>query len=253
MLVKSQVKYIQSLGHKKFRDAEGVFVAEGPKLVGELLQAPNVRPAQLFALSEWIRQQDLKSGHADTQSVIEIKQTELERISFMTTPNQVLGLFKKPAFSSQDLSGKVTLALDDIQDPGNLGTLVRIADWFGIDQIVCSEETTDVFNPKVVQASMGSICRVRVTYQSLEKFFDGHPGVSVYGTTLTGKAVSTMDKIKSGVILIGNESKGIAQELYPYISQQVTIPRAGHAESLNAAVAAGIVISHLVAPARQTT
>ena len=251
MLVKSQVKYIQSLGHKKFRESEAAFVAEGPKIVGELIHSPAIRHIHLYALQEWIDEHLSSIRIPVALNVTVIKPSELERISFLTTPNLVLGIFRKPVFPDREIDTTVSLALDDIQDPGNLGTIVRIADWFGISQVVCSEDTVDVFNPKVVQSTMGSIGRVQVSYTSLRKFFSGHPGITVYGTTLEGESVLTIGQSRKGIILIGNESKGIRKDLYPYIHHLVSIPRRGEAESLNAAVAAGIVVSHLVLPASQ--
>jgi TrmH family RNA methyltransferase len=243
MLVKSQVKYIQSLGHKKHRDEEGAFIAEGPKLVKELLNAPHVPLLNLFAVREWI---EMNQSRVAENQLIELSESELERISFLTTPNQVVGIFKKPSFPEMDIKGKITLMLDNIQDPGNLGTIVRIADWFGVERIVCSEDSADVFNPKVVQATMGSISRVHVSYIGLEDFLSLHPGIAVYATTLDGVVMPAMTPIKEGIIVIGNESKGIHDELLKMIEHRITIPKKGKAESLNAAVATGIILSHVV-------
>lgn len=245
MLVKSQVKYIQSLGHKKQRDEEGAFIAEGPKLINELLNAPHVPLINLFAVREWI---EMNRSPITEKSMVELTESELERISFLTTPNQVMGIFKKPSFPEMKIEGKVTLVLDNIQDPGNLGTIVRIADWFGVEHIVCSEDSADVFNPKVVQATMGSISRVQVIYTSLPVFLSGHHNIPVYASGLDGMDIPSMKPIKEGIIVIGNESKGINSELLKMIENKITIPRKGKAESLNAAVAAGIILSHLSEP-----
>ena len=246
MLLKSQVKYIQSLGHKKFRDTEQVFVAEGPKLTGELLQAKNIQPLQVYALQEWVDKNLAAVERKDVFELHIVREQELSRISFLTKPNQVLGLFKKPSFPPIQLEHRISLALDGIQDPGNLGTLVRIADWFAIEQIICSEETADLFNPKVVQSSMGSLARVQVLHKDLKRFFSEHAKPPVYGMLLQGTALQSMGKIEEGIILVGNESKGISEELLPFVKHRVTIPRLGHAESLNAAVATGIVLSHII-------
>src|SRR5580700_3452943 len=171
MLVKSQVKYIQSLGHKKFRDADGVFVAEGPKIVTEFLQSDNLRLIQCFAIESWLNA--YKEMWKDRQDLyIKVDEKELERISFHNTPNQVLAIFTKPVFNDSLKPEGLTLLLDTIQDPGNLGTILRIADWFGVKRIVCSEDTVDVFNPKVVQSAMGSLVRVEINYTNLMEYIN---------------------------------------------------------------------------------
>jgi TrmH family RNA methyltransferase len=242
MLIKSQVKYIQSLSHKKLRDSEEVFVAEGPKLINELLSAANVQPQQLFGLKEWIEQQPPRIQ----KSVTEITESELERISLLQTPNQVLGIFKKPVFAAhRPLRNTLSLMLDTIQDPGNLGTIIRCADWFGISQIICSTDCADVFNPKVVQSSMGSIARVQVLYEPLPEFLAKHPGLPTYAAVLDGTNLRDLPLVKEGIIIIGNESKGISDGVLSLSSHRITIPRKGQAESLNAAVATGIILSHL--------
>lgn len=244
MLVKSKVKYIQSLGQKKFRQEEGVFIAEGPKLVLELLLSVPGNIVEVFAVKEWVveHQKQLVSF-----TCTEVPEQELEKISQLATPNMVLALVKniEPVIP-KEVKGQVVLALDGIQDPGNLGTIIRIADWFGITQIICSEDSADVFNPKVVQSTMGSIARVRVSYTSLVEWLSGLDDVTIYATVLEGQDVTTMKKISSGVLLIGNESKGISPEILKLANATVTIPRKGGAESLNAAVATGIVLSHLI-------
>ncbi len=246
MLIKSQVKYIQSLGQKKFRDSEGVFIAEGPKIINELLKASNIEPVNIFAVKEWLsdNRSFIDSLHAG--QVIEIKEATLQRISFLTTPNQALAVFKKPFFAQPGIENKVSLVLDGIRDPGNLGTMVRIADWFGIQHIICSADSADIFNPKTVQSTMGSISRVQVLYRDIRALIGDHPSLPVYGAMLDGENVYSMQRIKEGLIVIGNESKGINKEILPYIQHRVTIPGSGRAESLNAAVAAGILLSHLV-------
>ena len=243
--MKSKIKYIQSLSQKKLRETEGLFVAEGPKVVEEILQASNVEVKEIYATKKWIeensRWQMLSPG-----KVIEIDEVELNRISFLQTPNLVLGLFKIPEFPAIDVSNKVSLMLDTIQDPGNLGTIIRCADWFGISQIICSEDCVDAFNPKVVQATMGSISRVQVVYQNLISFIKANNITTLYAATLNGSDISSHQKIREGIILIGNESKGIRPEILSMTGKHITIPRKGKAESLNAAVATGIILSHLV-------
>jgi len=241
MITKNQVKYIQSLGQKKSRDADNVFIAEGPKLVKELIDAENCRVTQLYALKEWI-------DNAGTGvEMIEVSVDELQKISQLTTPNQVLAVAEKIKWENEPVvKGNVSLALDTIQDPGNMGTIIRLADWFGIKNIFCSADSADVYNPKVVQASMGSITRVRVEHLDLLPFLKANNDIRIYATVLNGRDITKMEKINEGIIVIGNESKGVSDEILDLSNVQITIPKKGKAESLNAAVATGIILSHLV-------
>lgn len=244
MLGKSQAKYIQSLGQKKVRDEEGVFIAEGPKIVAELLASANAKIQQLYALPAWI-----KANHQDCNGVelVEADEKDLEKISQLTTPNQVLAVIKKFDVPAQiQTRDAVSLVLDTIQDPGNLGTIIRIADWFGIEQIVCSNDCADCYNPKVVQSTMGSIARVNVFYTDLAVWLMDQKDVFIYAAALEGQNVSAMKKITEGLIVIGNESKGISPSIVELVDVKITIPRKGSAESLNAAVATGIILSHIV-------
>ena len=241
MITKNQVKYIQSLGQKKCRDAEQVFIAEGPKLVNELLMAANCRMVRLYAMKEWI---DTVKTNAE---VIEVSADELQKISQLTTANQVLAIAKKIAWQDDPvIKGNISLALDEIQDPGNMGTIIRLADWFGVKNIFCSMDCVDSYNSKVVQASMGSITRVRVEPTDLSSWLKNSNEVRIYATTLNGKDITKMEKLKEGIIVIGNESKGIKQEILELSNIQITIPGKGKAESLNAAVATGIILAHLI-------
>ena len=242
MLVKAQAKYIQSLGQKKHRDEYGVFIAEGPKVVGELLQTGAVQ--HLYALKGWIDANKHIIGKVDT---VEISEAELEKISHLTTPNQVLAIVRK--YERQPLiqtKGKFVLVLDTIQDPGNLGTIIRTADWFGIDQLVCSSDCADIYNSKVVQSTMGSIARVKVLYANLTEWLSSQNEVQIFGAFLDGQDITSMNKPGDGIIVIGNESKGINSEIIQLINVRITIPQKGGAESLNAAVATGIILSHIV-------
>jgi RNA methyltransferase, TrmH family len=244
MLVKSQVKYIQSLGHKKFRDAEGVFVAEGPKIVQEFLQSDLLRLVQCFATPDWlISHEGVNEGKK--QLFIEISEKELERISFHGSPNQVLAVFTKPVFNKQIIPNGLTLLLDKIQDPGNLGTILRTSDWFGVTRIVCSEDTADVFNPKVVQSAMGSVIRVEMIYTDLEEYIKSNPGIPVYAASLNGDIIDEKIKRTDIMLLIGNESRGISPVLESLATKCLRIPGKGGAESLNVAVATGILLSRI--------
>lgn len=242
MLVKSKVKYIQSLGQKKFRQQEGVFVAEGPKLVKELLTEHSDSVVEVFALKNWI---DENKWVTINCNLSEITEAELEKISQLTTPNQVVAVVKhfntiKP-FAEK---GKFILALDGIQDPGNMGTIIRIADWFGVQHIVCSQDSADWYNPKAVQSTMGSIGRVNVFYTSLGKWLEEQNDALIYAAVLGGEDLTKMQQPAGGVIVIGNESKGISEEVLKFCNASITIPQRGKAESLNAAVATGIILSH---------
>jgi TrmH family RNA methyltransferase len=241
MLVKSQAKDIQSLGQKKQRDKLGLFIAEGPKIVTELLQTATVQ--QIYALKEWIDDNRNLLNHAE---VTEVSTAELEKISQLTTPNNVLAVLKKFDESpSIETKGRLTLVLDTIQDPGNMGTIIRTADWFGVDQIVCSENCADIYNPKVVQSTMGSIARVKVLYTDLQQWLLSHKEVNIYAALLNGEDVTAMNKPTEGIIVIGNESKGISDEILKLVNVKITIPQKGKAESLNAAVATAIILSHI--------
>lgn len=247
MLIKSEVKYIQNLSHKKFRDETGHFVAEGPKLINELLASPKFELHRLYATSEWFGMFPQQAASLPSDRITQVSDSDLERISFLATPHLVTGVFHLP--ENKEISGRSTglqLMLDTIQDPGNMGTIIRCADWFGISDILCSENCADAFSPKVVQASMGSIARVNVHYLSLEEYLHKNAGLPVFTAELTGKPVNAIGKINKGILIIGNESKGIQPSLLASVPHtSVTIPKKGEAESLNAAVATAVLLSHL--------
>ena len=243
MLTKNQVKYIQSLGQKKARDGEGVFIAEGPKTVEEFLKAPDTHIRQIFALKKWADANREKAVHTE---LVEIDEADLERISQQKTPNQVLAVVSKyKANEMPDIKNKITLALDTIQDPGNMGTIIRIADWFGVKNIICSKDSADIYNPKVVQSTMGSLARVNIMYADLAGWLSVNQSVPVYVTALAGTSVNSIGKLKEGIIIIGNESKGVSETIAHTAANIISIPRGGGAESLNAAVATGIILSHV--------
>jgi TrmH family RNA methyltransferase len=241
MLSKKEIKDIQSLRYKKQRDEAGLFFAEGPKVVTELAEALPDDTVKIYALAPWAQ------AHAHLNLSIEvISPVELEKISLLQTPNQVSGVFKiqqniEPVLPKNDFC----LYLDAIQDPGNLGTIIRIADWFGIKNIVYTEGTADVYNPKVIQSSMASIARVNLFMDHQGDWIQKQKG-AVYAATLKGKPISSFEKNKGAVLLIGNESKGLNAHLLSLATEEITIPRIGSAESLNAAVATGIILSHLI-------
>lgn len=242
MLGKLRTKYIQSLGQKKVRDTEGVFIAEGPKIVAELLAAPGMEIQEVYAVKEWMSANEQVVAGI---TITEVSEDELIKISQLSTPNQVVAVVKKmntPVISTRNT---VSLALDGIQDPGNLGTIIRIADWFGISQVICSHECADMYNPKVVQATMGSIARVNVLYTELAGWLSLQKDTRIYAALLEGQDVANLQKLQEGILVIGNEARGISAAIVEQVNVKVTIPKKGRAESLNAAVAAGIILSHL--------
>ena len=181
------------------------------------------------------------------ENIYEVDEISLQKVSLLKTPNKVVAVFEKNRRDKEPLllKNKLSLMLDDIQDPGNMGTIIRIADWFGIENIICSENCVECYNPKVVQATMGSLVRVNVQYTPLINFIDTHENISVYAASLSGISLTEFNKINEGIVLIGNESKGINEELLKKAIQKITIPKYGNAESLNAAVATGIILSHV--------
>ena len=239
MLSRSEVKYIQSLCQKKQRQAESLFLAEGPKLADEILKS-GYTIKRIYALKSWIIEHPEVSAN-----ISEIDEKDLDKISSLQTPNQVLMIVEQPNQEALPLiEGKLSLVLDGIQDPGNMGTIIRIADWFGIRQIFCSPDTVDIYNPKVIQGTMGSIVRTSINYLDLHAFLTT-VNIPVWGALLNGISVHEVGKPLEALLVIGNEGKGIRDPLLPLITKAVTIPRLGNAESLNAAVATGIILSHI--------
>ena len=237
MLSRSESKYIQSLHHKKQRDIEGLFLVEGPKIVKEILQSHFV-VRKLYATSIWI------NNNQEVQDVVEVNEDELQKISNLQTAHQVLAVVEKPTIHKK-ADDKLSIVLDGIQDPGNFGTIIRIADWFGIRTIICSEDCVELYNPKVIQSTMGSFIRTQVDYFDLSTWFSSNK-LPVYGALLNGKNIKEVGSIHEGIIVIGNESKGIRQNILPFIQHPISIARVGDAESLNASVATGIILSHIL-------
>ncbi|HET6227662.1 MAG TPA: RNA methyltransferase [Bacteroidia bacterium] len=250
MISKNQIKFLNELKQKKGREEHLLFVAEGPKIVSELLSSA-IRVKQIYSVPSAIDKLKIPTQ----VECIEIKPAELERISSLTTPNEMLAVCEIPHYTLniEELSGKLTLLLDTIKDPGNMGTIIRIADWFGIETIICSHQSADVFNPKVIQATMGSITRVKIHYEELSELIarnQKQTKLPIYGALLEGENIYTQKLPTAAFILIGNESKGIATELIPAISNKITIPSFSHfktiqgeTESLNAAIATSIICS----------
>ncbi|MFI5129746.1 MAG: TrmH family RNA methyltransferase [Chitinophagales bacterium] len=243
MLGKAKIKYIQSLGQKKHREEEGLFIAEGPKIIHELLHSVPQHVQDVYAVKEWLKE---NANHPHQHSFHEVSDAELERLSQLKTPNEVIAVVTKfDNAKTIATKGKISLLLDTLQDPGNFGTIIRTADWFGLSQVICSEDCADIYNPKVVQATMGSIARVNVFYTDLVKWLEQQNEVPIYVTMLEGKDVTEMAPLNEGIIVFGNESKGIHQEIVQLANERITVRGKGKAESLNAAVAVGIVLSHI--------
>lgn len=230
-LSKNKIKWIRSLRMKKHRDQEGCFVLEGEKMVQEAIHE---RPEDILCLCTTDAEM-IFSGECYL-----VSEAEMKAISGLSTPASLLAVIRMPVFP--ETKANFILAIDGVQDPGNMGTIIRTADWFGVDRIVCSKETVDVFNSKVIQSTMGSIFRVPVSYTDLSNFIS-ESELPVYGALLEGKSMRNITFEPQGILLVGNEGKGISQSLLPWIDHPVLIPGKGGAESLNVAVATGILLA----------
>ena len=239
-LSKNSLKYIRSLKVKKYRSEYGTFVAEGDKMVSDLL--PLMKCQLLIGKKSFLSQIDI----TNIEQVAEVNDAELSQASFLKTPQQVLAVFYQPKYEHvTDLDKQLTLALDGVQDPGNLGTIIRLADWYGIRHIFCSSDTADVYNPKTVQATMGALARIQVHYVDLVAFLQNNKTVPAYGAFLDGENMYDKDISSNGIIVMGNEGNGIRPEIEQLITQKLYIPNypAGQptSESLNVAIATAII------------
>ncbi|MDV7140670.1 RNA methyltransferase [Maribacter sp. TH_r10] len=237
MVGKSQIKFIKSLQQKKYRIQHGMFVVEGIKTVRELLGS-NFEAHKVYTIDN-----DLVS--AEQVNVELVSEADLKRISNLKNPNKVLGVFKFPLVKPIEEQGWI-LALDDVRDPGNLGTIIRLCDWFGVRQLVCSENTVDCFNPKVLQATMGSITRVNIVYTDLLQFIKSSE-LPVYGTFMDGENVHVTKMPEKGILVMGNEANGISKEIADLVNHKITIPQFGgqKTESLNVATATAIFLNEI--------
>jgi TrmH family RNA methyltransferase len=236
MVSKNQIKLITSLQQKKYRKQEQLFFAEGVKVVQELLNS-NFELQDLFTTKQDFLTVSKNKVHA-------ISEAELKKISALTTPNTCLAVFKIPKAKEMIEKGLI-VALDDVRDPGNLGTIIRLCDWFGIETLFCTDESVDIYNPKVVQATMGSISRVNVVYGNLESFLS-QTKLPVFGTFMDGKNIYQEKLPKEGVIIMGNEANGISPSVEKLVLERIAIPRFGNlqvTESLNVATATAIILS----------
>lgn len=246
MISNAQIKTIASYKLAKFRNQDEVFVVEGVKMVDELLRS-NHTIEMICATKNWIEEHK-KIAFQINLNIQEIKTQDLERISSLTTPNQVLAIVKRKESKPIELKSQLVIALDEIKDPGNLGTIVRIADWFGIENIICSENTVDIYNPKAIQATMGSLFRINITYNNLFQYLQTLPSSHpIYGTIIEGgKNLYQENLQQEGIIVIGSESHGISQEIKQLITHPLTIPsfsKEQGPESLNASIATSIICS----------
>jgi TrmH family RNA methyltransferase len=248
-LSKARTAYLVSLQQKKFRQKYRNFIAEGGKIVAEILSQQKFRPEGLYALPAFLdKNAECCRAHPDME-VVAVSEREMEKISALHTPSEALVVLREADFQPVETlrTDRHYLVLDGIRDPGNLGTLIRLADWFGIDQVLCSLDCAEIHAPKTVQATMGSFLRVEAVETELAVLFDENPQMPVYGALLEGTPLPECRFAPGGFLLIGSESHGIRPELLPYVTDRVTIPRYGGAESLNAAVAAGILLMGLKA------
>jgi TrmH family RNA methyltransferase len=241
MLSKNKIKYIKSLDLKNNRKKDNVFVAEGHKLVGELLG--KFHCVLLVAKDSWLSEHT----EVDADEILQVTSEELTRVSFLKQPQDVLAVFKQPNYlmDTEVIRQSLCLALDDVQDPGNLGTIIRIADWFGIEHIFCSQGTVDVYNPKTVQATMGALARVKLHYCDLPKLVASLKNVPVFGTFLDGDNMYREELAGNGLIVMGNEGNGVSPEVSRLINRRLYIPNYPQeretSESLNVAVATSII------------
>lgn len=244
MITKNQIKHLQSLNQKKYRLLHREFIVEGDKSVRELIGS-SFDILNIYAIDKWINMNS-ESLLKSRVKAVNVSEDELKKISSYESPNMVLAVVKIPEAKdvTPDIFSDIVIALDDIRDPGNLGMIIRTADWFGIKNIVCSSQSVDAYNPKVIQSTMGSFTRVTVYYTDLFACLKKLPEeIRIYGSMLDGEYINNK-KLEKGIIIIGNESNGISEELLPLIHERISIPPfavSGSAESLNAAIAAAVI------------
>jgi TrmH family RNA methyltransferase len=247
MISKVRIKFLNSLHLKKFRQEHKAFLVEGNKTTTELL-ASGYKVQSLYATKSWLETHRAEISGKKTE-VFEATAEELKVCSTHSQPDEVIAVAGMPEAGALPVleKGQLYLALDSINDPGNMGAIIRIADWFGVKHILCSEDCVDAYNPKTVSAAKGSLFRTGITYTRLQDVFAA-AGHTVYGALLQGENIYTQDLGARGILLIGNEANGISPALLPYITHAVSIPRFGQAESLNAAMATAILCSEFMRP-----
>jgi len=243
MLSKSQIGFIKSLHQKKYRKEHGIFIIEGIKSILEFIPSAY----QIHSIYFLAQYQPLLSKLPANIKLFEVTSAELEKISTLQAPQGILALANTPPdadFDKSTLKNSFSLVLDGVQDPGNLGTIIRTADWFGFKNVICSNHTVEVYNPKTVQATMGSLSRVKVTYHDLSLFLTAIQ-LPIFGALLNGDSLYETNWGTEGLVILGNEGQGISEEIINFIDHPVTIPRVGQAESLNVAVSAAIFCSDI--------
>lgn len=249
MLSKNKLKAIQQLHTKKGREEQGLFIAEGTKLVNELIEN-KITVVEVYK----VQSSNFELQNTSSAILLEVSEAELKKISTLVRPNEVVAIVKIPKVDlvSNTLLEKLSLVLDGIQDPGNLGTIIRVADWFGIENIICSLNTVDCYNPKVVQATMGSIARVKIFYKNIEDWIAqlsiSDSRFPIYGAVLDGKNIYSHNLGDKGLVVIGNEGKGISNTIQQLLTDRISIPNysflkqgGGEVESLNAAIATAVI------------
>jgi len=242
MLSKQKIKFLNSLKMAKHRNTHKLFIAEGNINVRDFIRY-GMKPTELYVTDRWIERNPEELEGID---YVEVSLDELKKVTALKNPSEVLAVFAMPETDAdfKVTNDELTLVLDDIKDPGNFGTIIRSADWFGVRNIVCSNETVDAYNPKVVQASMGSIARVSVSYTDLPEWLATHKGINIFGAVLNGKPLKDAVQKGKGILIIGSEAHGIGEEVMEFVNSPVTIPhgRGGGAESLNASIATAILL-----------
>jgi TrmH family RNA methyltransferase len=251
MTGKNKIKHLKSLKIKKYRYIHGEYIIEGEKVISELLEHNPHLVKELVATEQWLKNSSTKNINV-INDIIMVSQSDIKKISSFKTSGDVIAVLQVPEYQviKTEILTDVSLVLDKVQDPGNLGNIIRIADWFGINNIFCSVDCVDCFNPKVIQATMGAIIRIKVHYLDLKELLEEYSsveGFSIYGTFLKGRSIYDENLDNKGFIILGNESKGISAEYMPYIESRLVIPKYAYnsnsIESLNIAAAAAIVCS----------
>lgn len=242
MLTKARIKLIRSLRLKKYRQQNNLFVAEGTKIVTEIVQS-NWSVVQVLASEAWLQQHaSLLSG----QEILTVSEQQMQQLTLLSSPSPAMALVEiPPPVPLPDLSKQWSLYLDDIRDPGNLGTIIRLADWFGWSTICLTPETVDPYNPKVIQATMGSLTRVGLHTVDPDTFWERVEGIPIWGAHMEGTSIYEAALPQAGILCIGSESHGLSPLVEAHCTDHITIPRQGQAESLNAAMATGILLSHM--------
>ncbi len=231
---------------KKYRYKNRLFIVEGVKIANELLFQECFNIKEIFATENWINETKIPLEHK--RKIVNISNLQLKKISSLKTPNKVIALVEIPNKDKKSLCDiqNLHICLEDVRDPGNLGTIIRIADWYGLKKIYCSKNSVDCFNTKVIQSAMGSVFRINVNYVELDQLFEANKQLKVYGTFMNGTAIKKVKWEKPSFLLMGNEANGISYDLSGFVTEKVSIPLIGNAESLNLSVATGIFVNEIL-------